>query len=244
MSGILVNEGDPKYPKLEAPYIKLYTLDTPNGVKVSILLELLKLKYYVRKINIASAEQEQKQDWFIELNPNGRIPVLSDVNAQGERTTLMESASILLYLSEKYDQKHQYSFKHGTKEYYETLQWLFFQMGGIGPMQGQAHHFSFYAKEKIPYGIQRYVDETKRLYGVLEIALKKNNTGYLVSDHLSIADIVSFGWVRVGTRLDIDIAKDFPAVYQWLQAIEKLPEVQRGLTASAEYNENEINVRN
>ncbi|ODQ80381.1 hypothetical protein BABINDRAFT_161329 [Babjeviella inositovora NRRL Y-12698] len=209
--------------------LKLYTCTTPNGYKVSILLELLGLKYDFQYINIR--ENEQKQEWFLKLNPNGRIPTLVDSTADGD-IIISETAAIMQYLVDKYDTKHKLSYPVGTKEYYLQLETLYFQMAGLGPMQGQANHFVRFAPEKIPYGITRYTEETKRLYSVLEEYLarnSKNGSLYLVGDHYSISDIAVFPWASGLRFLEIDVA-EYPLVSKWYQTLAALPEVQKGLT--------------
>ncbi|KAF5382636.1 hypothetical protein D9615_002943 [Tricholomella constricta] len=175
----------------------LYTAGTPNGRKVSVLLEELKattgLQYDVQKINLS--ENTQKEPWFLQLNPNGRIPVLLD-RARGG-FTVFETAAILLYLEQHYDPGFVFSFDpvREVNDYSEMLQWIFWTHGGLGPMQGQAGHFNNVAPVKIPYAQKRYKDETERLYGVLEMRL----TG---RDHLAgqgkgkytIADINAQPW--------------------------------------------------
>ncbi|CDK29380.1 unnamed protein product [Kuraishia capsulata CBS 1993] len=224
----LIDERDPAESALEAPYLKLYTLATPNGQKVTIFLELLgNVDYHVRTIDIR--KNTQKEDWYLEINPNGRIPTLTDVDDKGNVFHISETAAILLYLADKYDKERKYSYEPGTRLYYEQLEWTFFQMAGLGPMKGQAHHFVLYAPEKVPYGIKRYTEETRRLFGVLEIRLERNKTGFLVGDHLSIADIVSWPWVNGSEKIGIDI-NDFPRLSQWLENIGKIEAVKRGST--------------
>lgn len=197
--------------------IKLYTVGTPNGKKVSIVLEEMNLEYDVHAIQMG--ELEQKEDWYLELNPNGRIPTIVDQDNDG--FVVFESGAILLYLAEKTG----LLIPADEKKRSQVVQWLMFQMGGIGPMQGQAHVFYRYAPEKIPYAIERYQKETRRLYEVLEKQLTDNE--FLVGDY-SIADIASFPWVRryewAGVPVD-----DLPNVLRWLAAIEARPAVQRGL---------------
>ena len=197
--------------------IKLYTVGTPNGKKVSIVLEEMNLEYDVHAIQMG--ELEQKEDWYLELNPNGRIPTIVDQDNDG--FVVFESGAILLYLAEKTG----LLIPADEKKRSQVVQWLMFQMGGIGPMQGQAHVFYRYAPEKIPYAIERYQKETRRLYEVLERQLTDNE--FLVGDY-SIADIASFPWVRryewAGVPVD-----DLPNVLRWLAAIEARPAVQRGL---------------
>ena len=205
--------------------LKLYTAKTPNGIKVSILLELLGLKYDYQQLSIAN--NGTKEPWFIAKNPNGRIPTLED---KSTGITISESGAILQYLVDTYDKDHKFSYKHGTKEYYLQLETLYWQMAGLGPMQGQANHFKIYAPETVPYGINRYINETKRLYSVLEIFLKNNekNGPYLVGDHLSISDIASFGWAKVAEKLGISFS-EWPLVDKWFKNIDSIPEVQKGI---------------
>ncbi|KAL0949761.1 hypothetical protein HGRIS_009800 [Hohenbuehelia grisea] len=152
----------------------LYTFPTPNGHKVSVFLEELKaaygVEYDVEKIDIS--KNIQKEPWFIKLNPNGRIPVL--VDRSRDNFAVFETAAILLYLQQHYDKENKFAFspEKEPNDWSEMLQWIFFAHGGVGPMQGQANHFGRFAPEKVPYAIKRYLDETKRLYGVLEIRLK------------------------------------------------------------------------
>ncbi|ODQ80383.1 hypothetical protein BABINDRAFT_171299 [Babjeviella inositovora NRRL Y-12698] len=217
-------------------HIKLYTCGTPNGYKVSILLELLGLKYDFHYLNIR--ENEQKQEWFLKLNPNGRIPTLSDTNHSvsgsdgSDGITVNETGAIMQYLVDKYDTEHKLSYPIGTKEYYLQLETLYFQMSGLGPMQGQANFFSNLAPEKIPYGINRYTEETKRLYSVLEDYLAKNSKNgslYLVGNHYCISDIAVFAWADALHVLEIEMS-EYPLVDKWYKTLAALPEVQKGLT--------------
>lgn len=206
--------------------ITLYTLGTPNGVKVSLALSILNIEYKTYSIDIS--KNTQKAPWFLEhVNPNGRIPAIID-KTHGS-TKVFESGAILLYLAEKYDKDHKISYEFGTPLYFEVLEWLFFQNAGVGPMQGQAHHFALYAPEKIHYGIKRYTDETRRLYSVLETRLKKNGTGFLVGDHVSVADLSTVGWVGVSAGLGINIEEEFPETFAWVGNVIKVPGAVAGL---------------
>jgi len=193
--------------------ITLYTAATPNGTKVSILLEELGLPYNVYTVNMKAGEQ--KEPWFLKINPNGRIPAISD-----KRTgvNVFESGSILTYLVETYDKERKLSYEHGSKEYWEVMQWVFFQNAGVGPMQGQLNHFYRYATEKIPYAVKRYSDETRRLYGVLESQLKRQEESrqspYLVGEKLTIADITTYGWVRSAAWAGVEV-DEFPRLKRW-----------------------------
>ncbi|VEU19338.1 DEKNAAC100688 [Brettanomyces naardenensis] len=211
----------------KAPYPVFYTWGTPNGLKVTILAELLGIDYYVYPVDIS--KNIQKEPWYLNFNANGRIPSLGYVEKDGSVTYVNESAAILLFLTDKYDKERKFSFEPGTSLYYEELEWLFFQMAGLGPMKGQFHWFSRNAP-KDELAINRYYNETFRLIGVLEERLKKNGTGYLVSDHITIADIVSVPWLRnngLGTY-EQDIKK-YTNVFAWIQRVLKIPAVQRGL---------------
>lgn len=175
------------------PNIHLYTAQTPNGTKISITLEELSLPYTTTAISFA--KNEQKSPPFVAINPNGRIPALTDTFSDGKTINLFESGSIQQYLVEQYDTEHKISYPRGSREAYEVNNWLFFLNAGVGPMQGQSNHFTRYAPEKIEYGINRYQNETRRLYGVLNTHLEKSTSGYLVGDRCTIADIAHYGWI-------------------------------------------------
>ncbi|KAJ5103627.1 hypothetical protein N7532_004156 [Penicillium argentinense] len=199
--------------------ITLYSWSTPNGIKASITLEELGLSYKTVPINIGT--NIQKEDWFLKINPNGRIPAITDGSQR-----VFESGSIMLYLADKYDTDRKISYAPGTSEHIEQLSWLMFQMGGLGPMQGQANHFRLYANTRSDYGIKRYIDETKRLYEVLESRLKES--AYLAGDKYTIADIANYSWVRVGPgALEIDLS-EFPSLKKWSEEIGKRAAVQKG----------------
>ncbi|OQV10704.1 Glutathione S-transferase, domain-containing protein [Cladophialophora immunda] len=208
------------------PNITLYTDSTPNGIKISIALEELGLPYRVEHIDIST--NRQKEPWFLEINPNGRIPALTDTFRDGERIRLFEAGGILQYLADEYDaQDHRISFPRGTREYYEMVNWTFFQNAGLGPMQGQANHFVRYAPEKIEYGMKRYVNETRRLYGVLDKHLQASKSGFIVGDHISVADITTIGWVIWAGWAGVDI-DEFPALKQWEEMMTARTAVKRG----------------
>ncbi|KAH9949877.1 putative theta class glutathione s-transferase [Amylocystis lapponica] len=212
--------------------IMLYTAPTPNGRKVSIFLEELRaaygLDYDVTRIDIS--KNTQKEPWFIALNPNGRIPALLD-----NGFSIFESAAILLHLAKEYDTRHTFAFDPvdpaQSRDWSEMLQWMFFAHGGIGPMQGQANHFVLFAPEDIPYAKKRYQDETKRLYGVLEIRLAERD--WLAGPGrgtYSIADMNVFPWVSVHPYCGIESLDEWPGVKAWIERITARPGVQAGLT--------------
>lgn len=207
------------------PDIHLYTSQTPNGVKISITLEELGLPYKVTHISLA--KMEQKSDEFLGINPNGRIPALTDTFTDGKTINLFESGSIQQYLVDQYDKDHKISYPKGSREYYETNNWLFFLNAGVGPMQGQANHFARYAPEVIEYGVNRYQNETRRLYGILDKHLKKSTSGYLVGDRCTIADIAHVGWISSASWAGVDI-EAFPSLKAWLTRMEARPGVKKG----------------
>ncbi|KIJ69987.1 hypothetical protein HYDPIDRAFT_104656 [Hydnomerulius pinastri MD-312] len=218
---------------MAAPLL-FYTAPTPNGHKVSIMLEELKaaygdaIKYEVEKIDIST--NRQKEPFFIALNPNGRIPVIVDRSHKPEPFPVFESAAILLYLVRKYDTEGRFSFPAGSDDESEMLQWIFFAHGGVGPMQGQAHHFRHYAPEDIPYGKKRYTDETFRLYNVLNIRLEGRD--YLAGPgkgKLSVADINVVPWVRIYKHAGIENLDALPNVKAWLERILDRPAVKAGI---------------
>ncbi|PLB36145.1 glutathione S-transferase family protein [Aspergillus candidus] len=210
---------------MSRPDITLYTAQTPNGIKISIALEELGLPYKVENINIG--KNTQKEPWFLEINPNGRIPALTDTFTDGQKIRLFESGSILTYLAEQYDKDHKISFAPGTREHYEMTSWLYFQNAGVGPMQGQANHFSRYAPERIEYGVTRYTNETRRLYGVLDAHLKTSKSGFLVGDHISLADISLWGWVAAAGWAGVDI-EEFPKLKEWEERLAAREGVEKG----------------
>ena len=196
--------------------IELLTAATPNGLKASIILEEVGLPYEVRRIDLRALEQ--KQDGFLKLNPNGRIPVIVDHDA--DDFVVFESGAILVYLAEKTGKLLPADAKGRSI----ALQWLMFQMGGVGPMMGQANVFFRYAPEKIPYAIERYQRESRRLIEVLDRRL--GEAEYLAGEY-SIADIATWPWVRTHEWSGVSI-DGLDNVARWLSAVAARPAVQRG----------------
>jgi GST-like protein len=207
--------------------IDLYSWPTPNGQKVHILLEELGLPYNVTAVNINEGEQFRPE--FLAINPNHRIPAIVDDDGPGEqKLALFESGAILIYLAEKAGR----FIPTEPAARYVCLQWLMFQMAGIGPMFGQANHFVRYAPEPIPYAIDRYRNEARRLTRVLETRLKE--TKHLAGRDYSIADMASFPWVRSAAAAGhLDLAET-PMVADWVAGIEARPAVERGLAVLAD----------
>lgn len=197
--------------------ITLYTSATPNGHKASVTLEEMGLAYTVQPIKLS--EGTQKEPWFLAINPNGRIPAIVD-HDEGD-FAVFESGAIMIYLAEKSGMFMPADAKGRSR----VLQWLMFQMGGIGPMMGQANVFFRYFPEKIQPAIDRYQNETKRLFGVLDGHLAHSE--FLAGDY-SIADIANFCWVRIHDWSGVDIAP-FPNLKRWMDQIAERPAVQRGL---------------
>ncbi len=197
--------------------IELYTARTPNGYKASVALEEMGLEYETIKISLG--DMVQKEDWFLKLNPNGRIPVIVDKAA--DDFAVFESGAILFYLAEKSGML----LPADKKKRSEVIQWLMFQMGGIGPMQGQANVFYRYAPEQIPYAIDRYQRECRRLFEVLDGRLSGHE--YLVDDY-SIADIANWCWVRTYEWSGISI-EGLEHLQRWIDAIAARPQAQRGI---------------
>ena len=200
--------------------IDLYTWGTPNGRKVSIMLEECELPYRTHAIDIGKGDQHGAD--FVAINPNGRIPAIVDDNGpDGLPFNLFESGAILLYLAKKAGRL----LPRDERRQFETLQWLMFQMGGVGPMFGQAHHFLRAAPEPVPYGIERYSRETRRLYAVMDSHLKKHD---FLADEYSVADVATYPWVARHEWHKVAL-EDFPAVKRWFETIGARPAVQRGM---------------
>mgnify|MGYP001250469756 FL=1 len=212
--------------------IDLYTSNTPNGYKVSIMLEELKLPYNVIAVDLV--KKEQKKAEYLKLNPNGRIPII--VDRENKNFVVFESGAILIYLAEKTGQL----LPEQPEKRSVVLQWLMFQMGGIGPMQGQAHVFYRYAPEKIEYAINRYQKETFRLYQVLDDQLKENE--YLADD-FSIADIATWPWVRRHRWAGVEIEKLFN-LRRWMENLENRPAFQKGIEVPYKLDRSSISAEN
>lgn len=200
--------------------IEVYSWATPNGHKVHIMLEECGLPYRVHPVDIGTGAQFAPE--FLAISPNNKIPAITDPDGpDGKPISLFESGAILLYLAGKTGR----FLPAGTAAKYEVLQWLMFQMGGVGPMLGQAHHFRIYAPEKIPYAVDRYTNEAKRLYGVMNKRLAKSK--YLGGTEYSVADMAVYPWLRSWKNQGIDW-NDHPHLRGWFDEIGARPAVQRG----------------
>lgn len=208
--------------------IDLYYWTTPNGHKVSLFLEEAGLPYRIHPINIGKGEQFAPD--FLKIAPNNRIPAIVDQDAaDGQPLSLFESGAILLYLAEKTGQ----FIAKDLRGRQETLQWLFWQMGGLGPMAGQNHHFNRFAPDKIPYAIKRYVDETARLYGVLDKQLQ--DRPFVAGNDYSIADMAIYPWIVPHTWQQQNL-DDFPALKDWFLRIQARPATQRAYALVQQIN--------
>ncbi len=204
--------------------VDLYTWATPNGRKVSIMLEEVALPYEVHPVNLRNRDQFKPD--FLAVGPNNKIPAIIDRDGpNGKPYSLFESGAILMYLAEKMD----LLLPKETLARYEVIQWLMFQMGGVGPMFGQAHHFIRSAKEKVSYAIERYRNETRRLYGVMDRRLNEHE--FLAGDH-SIADIATYPWVSRYDYHEVNL-EEFSNVKRWFDIISSRPAVQRGMKVPA-----------
>ncbi len=202
--------------------IDLHTWSTPNGWKIPIMLEECGLPYRVIPVNIGKGEQMAPE--FLKISPNNKIPAIVDPNGPGNAPiTIFESGAILQYLG----RKTGCLYPSDERARVAVDQWLFWQVGGFGPMLGQTHHFKIYAQEKIPYAIERFETESRRLYGVLDGQLTEHE--YIAGDY-SIADIATLTWAKFHGKQGVDLSA-FPNVRRWLDTVLARPAVQRGLAA-------------
>lgn len=209
--------------------IDIYFWPTPNGNKVSIFCEEAGLDYNLLPINIS--EGDQFKDEFLAISPNNKMPAIIDPEGpDGEQISVFESGAILIYLAEKTGKFYPQS----PREKYRTLEWLMFQMGGVGPMLGQNHHFRQYAPEKLPYAIERYTNEAARLYGVIDKRLSRS--AYLAGEEFTIADIATWPWLtnheNQGQNLD-----DFPHLKEWYEGMKNRPALKKAVERGKEIAE-------
>ncbi len=222
------NKGTARKKRAAKP-IALYYWPTPNGFKISIMLEECKLPYTMIPVNI-SAGAQFKPD-FLKISPNNRMPAIVDPDGPGGRPiSIFESGAILQYLGRKTGKFYPADERARVK----VDQWLFWQMGGLGPMAGQLNHFKHYARETLPYAIKRYEDEVNRLYGVMSQQLADDE---FLAGKYSIADMACVGWVNLWKRQGQDI-EEFPNLRRWLEAVKARPAVQRGMALGLELRKN------
>ena len=210
--------------------IQVYSWPTPNGHKVHIMLEECGLRlgrdWQIHPINIGQGDQFTSE--FLKISPNNKIPAMVDpIGPDGKPISLFESGAILLYLAAKTGKL----LPRSDRQKFEMLQWLMFQVGGVGPMLGQAHHFRIYAPEKIDYAYDRYTNEAKRLYGVMNKQLEAHK--FIAGNQFTVADIAVFPWLRSWQNQGVDWA-DYPALKDWFDRVEARPAVQRGVAVLAD----------
>ena len=206
--------------------IQVYSWPTPNGHKVHVMLEECGLPYEAIPVNIGAGEQFRPE--FLEISPNNKIPAIVDPQGpDGRPISVFESGAILVYLASKTGR----FLPTGDRARFEVLQWLMFQMGGVGPMLGQAHHFRMYAPQQVPYAIDRYTNEARRLYGVIDNRLAESK--WLGGTEYSIADIATFPWLRSWQNQGV-VLEDHPHLKRWFDFIAARPAVQRGVKVLAD----------
>ncbi len=206
--------------------IDLYSWATPNGHKIHIMLEETGLPYRVHPVDIGAGDQFKPE--FLKISPNNKMPAMIDSDGpDGKPISMFESGAMLLYLASKTGQ----FLPVDLRERWSTLQWLMFQMGGVGPMLGQAHHFLGYAPEKIPYAMQRYSKEANRLYGVMDRRLAESE--YIACGEYTIADMAIMPWLRYPERQGVNM-DDYRHLKQWFDGVAARPAVQRGLKVLAD----------
>ena len=212
--------------------IDVYSWATANGHKVHIMLEECGLPYAAHAVDISTGEQFSPD--FLAISPNNRIPAITDPDGpDGEPISLFESGAILLYLAGKTGR----FLPRSSRGKYQALQWLMFQMASVGPMLGQTHHFRAYAPEKVEYAVNRFSNEARRLYGVMDKQLATSD--YIAGKEYTIADMAVWPWLRSHERQGIDLA-EFPNVKDWFEAIGNRPAVQRGITVLADRRKPEL----
>ena len=205
--------------------IEVYSWATPNGHKIHVMLEECGLAYRAIPVNIGAGDQFKPE--FLKISPNNKIPAIVDPDGpDGEPISVFESGAILLYLAAKTGR----FLPTDLRGKYRVLEWLMFQMGSVGPMLGQAHHFRLYAPEKLAYAIDRYSNEARRLYGVIDKRLGQSR--YIAADEYTIADIAIFPWLRSWKNQGIEL-DDYPALKAWFDGIAARPAVQRGVEVLA-----------
>jgi GSH-dependent disulfide-bond oxidoreductase len=201
--------------------MQLYSWPTPNGHKIHIMLEECGLACDILPVNIGTGDQFKAD--FLKISPNNKIPALVDSQGpDGKSISIFESGAILIYLAAKTGK----FMPKSDRDKYQVLQWLMFQMGGLGPMLGQNHHFRLYAPEKLPYAIDRYTNEAKRLYGVVNKQLQSN--AFIAGKSYSIADMAIWPWLRNWKNQGMELS-DYPALKAWFEKVEARPAVQRGV---------------
>lgn len=216
----MADEKKQKTDGLSPPYTEFFTANTTNGQKVAILLELLGLKYVLHPVNLST--KEQKQDWFLKINPNGKIPALVDVDDQNHVVSLAESGALLVYLSSKYDTEHKYSYPATSPLHWKEIEFLFFHASYLNPNQANYNVFKGSSQTE---AFAKFQAETDRAYTLVEQQLKQNGTGYLVGNHISLADIIALPHAKGLFKSGFNVDK-FPQIKKWIDNLDSIPQVQ------------------
>lgn len=223
---VTINDNDPKVGPLEAPFLKFFTAGSTNGQKVAILLELLGLKYVLRPIDFRNTK-ENKEEWFLQINPNGKIPTIVEADADGKIFSLAESGALLLYLAEKYDTDHKYSYDNKSPLHWEEVEILFFHASGLNPAQANLNYFRANAPEDSKT-IDRYRSDLLRSYQILDDKISKNSSGFLVGDHISLADLIVLPHARGLANVGVDVSQ-FKHLEKWITKVSEIPQVKKAL---------------
>ncbi|AEO63101.1 uncharacterized protein THITE_2107970 [Thermothielavioides terrestris NRRL 8126] len=210
--------------KSPKPGLNIYTCRAVNPYKLSIAVEELGIPCHYIPMDLTA--DEHKADWYLAINPNGRVPAIVHVKEDGSKEVIFETAACLLYLAHEFDKEHKISYPHGTPEYWTQVSWLSWQVASYGPMMGQAVHFNRYAVEPVPYGVWRYTSECRRLHHVLNEQLAKHP--FITGDRLNIADIAIFIFVASSKWCGLDV-DEFPHLAAWRDKLLKRPQFQKGL---------------
>ncbi|CCH45842.1 hypothetical protein BN7_5428 [Wickerhamomyces ciferrii] len=223
---VQVNDNDPKVAPLEAPYLKFFTSGTTNGQKVAILLELLGLKYTLRPIDFQKTK-ENKEEWFLKINPNGKVPTIVEADSEGKTFSLAESGALLLWLAEKYDTEHKFSYGSKDPKHWEEVELVFFHVSGLHPAQANTTWFKKNAPNETA-NLERYTNELIRSYKLLDDRLAQSKSGFLVGDHISLADLIALPHARGLSNTGIDV-EQFANVQAWIKKVVEIPEVKKAL---------------
>ncbi|KAH8659959.1 glutathione S-transferase [Xylariales sp. PMI_506] len=214
----------------QGPGLYVYGAPAVNPYKLTILCEELAIPY--KYISIDNVGGEQKSEWYTKINPNGRLPAIIHVKEDGTSMTIWESAPCMLYIVSEFDKRYEFSHQPGSQDYWHMVAWLTWQVAGQGPMMGQAAHFVRYATESVPYGVNRYTAECRRLFQVLEQQLSHHS--YVAGSRLTVADIAIFIWVITAAWCGVEIT-EFPTVRAWRDGIWQRPAVKKGLKVPVPY---------
>lgn len=220
----IIHDGDPKSKAKEAPFLKLFAAPTPNGQKVFILLELLGTEYIYRSLNI---KEESKTEWYLRINPAGKIPTILDVDSTGEQIVLAESGAILLYLASKYDTEHEFSYAEGTPNHWKEVEFILFHASGLNPEQ-KYYNITKTTEPENEFAISRFTTGIERAYQLFEDTLASNKNGWIIGDHISLADIIAYPHASGLKDSGFDTSK-WPHLEKWLTKVGELDAVKSAM---------------